>query len=66
MHLASSMYSVRLQHYRSWFRASPMPVHRYVEENGSAVMLGANTMAGVTPEVNLREHVTHMPLSSTH
>ena len=35
-----------------------MPAH--AEENGSAAIRSA----GVTPEVNLREHVTHMPLSS--
>ena len=42
-----------------------MPGHRYVEEIGSAVMLAAKRSAGVTPEVNLREHVTFLPLPST-
>ena len=42
-----------------------MPAHRYIEENGSAAMLAAKKWAGVTPEVNLREHVTPMPLPST-
>ena len=41
-----------------------MPAHRYVEENGSAAMLAAKRSAGVTPEVNLGEHVTCMPLPS--
>ena len=36
--------------------------HRYLEENGLAAMLAANRSAGVTPEVNLRTHVTHIPL----
>ena len=37
----------------------------YVEEKGSAVMLvamlAANRSAGVTPEVNLRKCIKHMP-----
>ena len=37
--------------------------HRYLEENGSAAMLAAKRSAGITPEVNLKECVTHMPLS---
>ena len=41
-----------------------MPACRYMEENGSAVMLAAKRSASVTPEVNLRECVIHMPLSS--
>ena len=32
--------------------------------DGSAAMLAAKRSAGVTPEVNLREHVTCMPLPS--
>ena len=49
----------------SWFRASPMRAHRYVEKNGSAAyMLVTKRSAGVTPEVNLREHITHIPLSN--
>ena len=38
-----------------------MPAHRYVEENGSAAILAAKRSAGVVSEVNLREHITHMP-----
>ena len=37
---------------------------RYVEEIGSAAILAATRLAGVTPEVNLRECETHMPLPS--
>ena len=39
-----------------------MPARRYVEEIGSAAILAPTV---VTPEVNLRECITHMPLSST-
>ena len=39
-----------------------MPGCRYVEEISSAAMLAAKRSAGVTPEVNLREHVTGTPL----
>ena len=39
-----------------------MPAYRYVEENGSAAMLANKRAAGVTPEVNLKEHVTHISL----
>ena len=35
-----------------------MPTSRYVEETGSAAMLAGKTLVGVTPEGNLREHVT--------
>ena len=35
---------------------------RYVEENGSAVMLAAQRPAGVKPDVSQRESVTHMSL----
>ena len=38
-----------------------MPGCRYVEEICLAAMLAAKWSAGVTPEVNLRGHVTHMP-----
>ena len=41
-----------------------MPGCRYVEEIGLAAMLAAKRSAGVTPEVNLRECVTCMPLPS--
>ena len=33
-----------------------MPAHKYVEDNGSAAMLAAKKLAGVTSEVNLNEH----------
>ena len=42
--------------------APPMSACRYVEENGLAAMLANKRLAGVTPEVNLREHVTCSPL----
>ena len=41
-----------------------MPVHRYVEENGSTAMLAIKSLAGAVPEVNFREHVTCMPVPS--
>ena len=41
-----------------------MPAHRYVEEIDSAAMLAAKRLAGVAPQLNLRDHVTHMLLSS--
>ena len=40
-----------------------MPSCRYVEEIGSAAMLATKRLAGVAPEVNLRECITCMPLS---
>ena len=40
-----------------------MPACRYVEENGSAIMLATKRL-GVAPEVNFREHVTCMPPQS--
>ena len=46
------------------FQARPMSAHRYEEENGSAAMLAIKKSAGVAPEMNLRECVTYMPLSS--
>ena len=39
-----------------------MPGPRYVEEIGLVAKLIAKMLAGVVPEVNLREHVTCMPL----
>ena len=39
-----------------------MPAYRYVEENGLAAMLTIKRLAVATPEVNLRECVTHTPL----
>ena len=41
-----------------------MPAHKYVGGNGSAAMLVAKRSAGVTPEVNLKEHKLHLPLPS--
>ena len=38
-----------------------MLVCKYVDENGSAAMLATKRSAGVTPEVNLREHILHIP-----
>ena len=38
-----------------------MPAHRYMEENGLAVMLATKKLAGVALEVNLQEHVPHTP-----
>ena len=42
-----------------------MPAHRYKEEISLSTMLAAKRSVGVTPEMNLRECVTHMPLAST-
>ena len=42
-----------------------MPNCRYVEENSLAAMLATKRSTDVTPEVNLREHVTCTPLSCT-
>ena len=39
----------------------PMLVCKYVDENGSATMLATKRSTGVTPEVNLREHTSHIP-----
>ena len=41
-----------------------MLVCKYVDENSSAAMLVAKRSADVTPEVNLKEHTSHMPLPS--
>ena len=49
---------------RSWFQALPIPACRYVEKNSSAAILATKRLAGVAPEVNLRECVTGMPLPS--
>ena len=38
-----------------------MTGRKYVEEIGSAALLAAKRSAGVTPEVNLRQCVTHRP-----
>ena len=48
----------------SRFAAPPMPARRYIEKDGSAAMLVAKKSAGVAPEVNLQEHVTHTTLPS--
>ena len=53
------------QHSSTWFWAPPIPVHRYMEENGSAAMLATKRSAGVTPEVNFMEYVTCMSVLST-
>ena len=42
-----------------------MPARRYLEEIGLAAMLAVKKLVGVTPEVNLRECVTHAPPPST-
>ena len=39
-----------------------MPAHSYVEEIDLAAMLATKRLAGVRPEVNLKEHVTCTPL----
>ena len=41
-----------------------MTACRYKEENTLATMLATKRSAGVTPEVNLREHVICMPQPS--
>ena len=50
--------------FRSWFQAPPMPVRRYLEENGSADMLAAERSAGFAPEVKVRVYVTHTTQSA--
>ena len=42
---------------RLWFRVLPILANRYIHGRECVI-------AGVTPEVNPREHVTHMPPSS--
>ena len=42
-----------------------MPGHRYVEKIGLAAILAVKRLTGFGPVVNLRECVTHVPLSST-
>ena len=39
-----------------------MPACRYTEKNGLAAMVATKRVAGVTPEANLRECITHTPL----
>ena len=41
-----------------------MPACRYMEEIGLVAMLATKRLAGIKPELNLREHVTCMPLPS--
>ena len=41
-----------------------MPARRYMGEIGSAAMLASKRLAGVVPEMNLREHATCTPLQS--
>ena len=50
--------------FRPWFQAPPMPVRRYLEENGSADMLAAKRSAGFAPEVKVRVYVTHTTQSA--
>ena len=38
-----------------------MPAHRYLEENSLTAMLATKGSAGVTADVNFREHVTCIP-----
>ena len=45
-------------------RSPTIPARRYIEEIDSAGMLAAKRSTGVTPEVNLREHVMDMSLPS--
>ena len=52
---------VCLWHNGSEFQVPPICAHSYMEEIGSAAMLAAKGLAGVTPEVNFRECVTCMP-----
>ena len=42
-----------------------MSARRYVEENGFATMLAAKRLAGVAPEINLKEFVTCIPPPNT-
>ena len=41
-------------HDRSQSWARPMPIHKYVDNNGSAAMLVTKRSAGVAPKMNLR------------
>ena len=41
-----------------------MPANKYMEENGLVAILATMRSAGVAPEVNLREYVICMPMSS--
>ena len=50
------------QHDRYCFQSPPMPACRYIEENSLVAILASKRLAGVTPDVNLIEHVKHMPL----
>ena len=47
---------------RSWFGAPPGPC--LLGKNSSAAMLATKRSVGVTPEMNIREHVTCIPLPS--
>ena len=46
------------------FKPPPMLGFSCVEEIGSAAILAVKRLAAVTPEMNLREHVTFIPLSN--
>ena len=41
-----------------------MPAQRFVAEISLAAMLATKRSAGIAPEMNLGEHVTHTPLLS--
>ena len=43
-----------------------MAAYRYVEENGLATMLATKRLAGLTPEVNLREYVNTYTSRAAH
>ena len=42
-------------------RFRPIPASRYEEEDSLAAIPATKMSEGVAPEMNLREHVTHMP-----
>ena len=53
------------QRYQQCRYSSPINASQVRGRDGSAAILAAKRSAGVAPEVNLREHVTHTPLPST-
>ena len=48
----------------SGFKPQQSLEHRYVVENGLVAMLATKRSAGVAPDVNLRGHVTPIPVPS--
>ena len=38
-----------------------MPAFKYVEENSLSDMLAIKRLAGVAPEMYVRQHITHTP-----